>query len=66
MTSNGLTSRRVWQRSTSAGLAAAAAALIGMGTAHADTPDDAIGQALAAVGAVDPLSFTDLPSSTGL
>jgi hypothetical protein len=40
------TARRVRRWSTSAGVAAAAAAVIGMGTAHADTPDDVIGQAI--------------------
>ena len=47
MTSNRRTSCRVRQWSTGAGLLAAAA-MIGMGTAHADTPDDVIGQTLAA------------------
>lgn len=46
MTSNRGTSRRVRQWSTGAGLAAAV--VIGMGTAHADTPDDVVGQTLAA------------------
>jgi PE-PPE domain len=41
MTSNRRTSCRVRQWSTSAGLAAAAA-MIGMGTAHADTPSDVL------------------------
>jgi hypothetical protein len=60
MTSNGLISRLVRQWSTSASLAAAAAAMIGMGTAHADTPDDVIGQALAAASSAnqyDPAVF---------
>jgi hypothetical protein len=39
------TVRRARQWSTGVGLAAAAAAMIGMGTAHADTPDEVIGQA---------------------
>src|ERR1700691_390221 len=46
MTSNRRTNCRVRQWSTGAGLAAAV--VIGMGTAHADTPDDVIGQTLAA------------------
>jgi hypothetical protein len=45
MISNRRTVRRVRQWSTGVGLAAAAAAVIGMGTAHADTPDDVLGQA---------------------
>jgi len=47
MTSNRRTRCRVRQWSSGAGLLAAAA-IIGMGTAHADTPDDVVGQTLAA------------------
>jgi hypothetical protein len=47
MARNNRTSCRVRRWSTAAGLAAAAAAVIGMGTAHADTPDDVVGQTLA-------------------
>jgi hypothetical protein len=36
------------------GAGLAAAAMIGMGTAHADTPDDVIGQALAAASSANP------------
>jgi hypothetical protein len=39
-------------------MAAAAAAVIGMGTAHADTPDDVIGQALAVINEGDALLDT--------
>ena len=46
MISSHRTVRCVRQWSSGAGLAAAAAAMIGMGTAHADTPDDEIGQAI--------------------
>jgi hypothetical protein len=46
MNGNRRTSRRVRQWSTGVGLAAAAAATIGMGTAHADTPVDVMGQAV--------------------
>ena len=46
MISNRRTVRGVLQWSTGAGLAAAA--MIGMGTAQADTPDDVVGQTLAA------------------
>jgi hypothetical protein len=46
MSSNRRTSCRVRQWGIGAGLAAGAAAVIGMGTAHADTPDDVIGQAI--------------------
>ena len=45
MISNRRTVRRVRQWSTGAGLAAAAAAMIGMGTAHADTAEEVLGQA---------------------
>jgi hypothetical protein len=57
MTSNHRTSC-IRQWSIGAGLAAAA--MIGMGTAHADTPDDVIGQALAAASSAnqdDPAVF---------
>lgn len=47
MISNRRTSCLVRQWSTGAGLLAAAA-MVGMGTAHADTTDDVVGQALAA------------------
>jgi hypothetical protein len=47
MTSNRRTNCLVRQWSTGAGLAAAAA-VIGMGTAHADTPEDVVGQTAAA------------------
>ncbi len=47
MTSNRRTSCRVRQWSIGAGLLAAAA-MVGMGTAHADTTDDVVGQTLAA------------------
>jgi hypothetical protein len=52
-------SHRVRQLSTGMGLAAAAA-VIGMGTAHADTTDDLLGQALAAASSAnqyDPAVF---------
>jgi hypothetical protein len=52
------------QWSTGAGLAAAAAAMIGMGTAHADTPDDVLGQAVSdlnqGTALLDTASTTDL------
>jgi hypothetical protein len=41
-------------RQWSIGAGLAAAAMIGMGTAHADTPDDVIGQALAAASTSNP------------
>jgi hypothetical protein len=40
------------------GMAAAAAAVIGMGTAHADTPDDVIGQAITVINEGDALLDT--------
>src|SRR6201999_2187784 len=41
-------------RQWSIGAGLAAAAMIGVGTAHADTPDDVIGQALAAASSANP------------
>lgn len=46
MTSNHGPRCRVRRWTSGAGLAAAAAAVIGMGTAHADTPDDVLDQAI--------------------
>jgi hypothetical protein len=45
MTSNRRTTRRARLGAGGICMAAAAAAMIGVGTAHADTPDDVIGQA---------------------
>lgn len=55
MFSNRRSSYRIRNWGTSAGLVAAAAAVIGMGTAHADTPDDVIGQAITVINQGDTL-----------
>jgi hypothetical protein len=49
---------RVRRWSAGAGLAAAAAAVIGVGTAHADTPDDVLGQAVTVINEGDALLAT--------
>jgi len=53
-----MSNRRTRRWAGGIGMAAAAATMIGMGTAHADTPDDVLGQAIAVINEGDALLAT--------